>query len=106
MYVINLLLLQLIVVFIIDCSGIVDTIKRVISKILTKGKIESSNFSLPLFGCSLCMSHWVGLGYILITGNFSIALYATVCILSFFTPITKELLFIIKEFIIKIINKL
>lgn len=104
--VLNLFLLQLIVVFIVDCSGITDTIKSVISKFLTKGKIESTNFSLPLFGCSLCMSHWIGLGYLLITNHFAISLYALVCILSFFTPITKELLFIIKEFIIKLINKL
>lgn len=104
--VLNLFLLQLIVVFIVDCSGIVDTIKSILSRFLTKGKIDSTNFSLPLFGCSLCMSFHTGWIYLLITNNFTIPLFAMVCILSFFTPITKELLFIIKEFIIKLINKL
>jgi len=94
------------VVFIVDCSGITDTIKSVISRFLTKGKIESTNFSLPLFGCSLCMTFHTGWIYLLITNHFTIPLFALVCILSFFTPITKELLFIIKEFIIKQINKL
>lgn len=106
MYVIDLLLLQLIVVFIVDCSGITNTIKSALSKFLTKGKIESTNFSLPLFGCSLCMTFHTGWIYLLITNHFTIPLFALVCILSFFTPITKELLFIIKEFIIKQINKL
>lgn len=106
MCVTDLLLLQLIVVFIIDCSGIIDTIKSVISRFLTKGKINSTNFSLPLFGCSLCMFFHTGWIYLLITNHFTIPLFALVCILSFFTPITKELLFIIKEFIIKLINKL
>lgn len=104
--VLNLFLLQLIVVFIVDCSGIVDTIKSILSRFLTKGKINSTTFHLPLFGCSLCMSFHTGWIYLLITNNFTIPLFAMVCILSFFTPITKELLFIIKEFIIKLINKL
>lgn len=106
MYIIDLLLLQLIVVFIIDCSGIIDTIKRVISRFLTKGKIESTTFHLPLFGCSLCISFHIGWIYLLITNHFTISLFALVCILSFFTPITKELLFILKDGVIKLINKI
>lgn len=106
MYVIDLLLLQMIVVFIIDCSGITNTIKKALSKFLTKGQIESDTYHLPLIGCSLCVTFWIGLVYLLITNQFSIPLFALVCLLSFFTPITKDLLLSIRDLLIKLVNKL
>lgn len=95
--ILNLILLQIIIVFIIDLSGIVPHIKTFISSYLTNHKIKSSDFSFKPFDCSLCMMHWVGLIYIICIG-FTIPLYCLVCILSLFTaPMSNLLLTIIDK---------
>ena len=103
MQIIDLILLQLITVFIIDLSGGIESLKLFISSYLTKSKIKSTNFSFKPFDCSLCMMHWVGIIYLLFTG-FTIPLYALVCILSLLTPVTSNLLLYIRDSINKYIN--
>lgn len=103
MQVFDLILLQLITVFIIDLSGAVEHLKLFISSYLTKTKIKSTNFSLKPLDCSLCMMHWIGLIYLLFTG-FSIPLYALICILSLLTPVTSNLLLYIRDSLNKYIN--
>lgn len=93
----ELILLQIIIVFIIDLSGIIPHLKLFISSYLTKDKIKSSEFSFKPFDCSLCMMHWVGLIYIICVG-FTIPLYCVVCILALFTnPVSNALLTIIDK---------
>lgn len=103
--VLNLILIQFIVVFIIDLSGIIDTIKLLISKYLTKGKITSTNFNLPLIGCSLCMTFWTGLLYLILNQQFTIIYIAIVCFLAFTTMNTKDLLLTLKDKITRHINE-
>lgn len=105
MILLNLLLIQFIVVVIIDDSGVIDSIKRGISKLLTKGKIETTNFDLKPFSCSYCSNFWVGLIYLLCIGQFTIPHIAFVLLLSSFCPITLSLLNLAKDICIKIINK-
>ena len=102
----NLLFIQFIVVFIIDLSGFVDTMKAKLSSILTKGKIKSAGFRLRPFDCSLCAMFWAGLIYLLFTHQFTIPLIAYVCLLSVTTPITKDLYYTIQELITKLLNKI
>lgn len=99
-------MLQVIVVFIVDLSGVISSIKRGLSYLLTKGKIVSDSYSLPLIGCSLCLSYHLGWIYLLITNHFTIPLFTLVCILSFFTPVTKEILLFMKDGILKLINSI
>lgn len=101
---IDLILLQIIVVFLVDLSGAVTTLKHIISHFLTKGNIVSDNFSIPLLSCSLCCMFHTGWIYLLLTSSFTIFNFFIVCILSFFTPFTKELLIIIKDVLTKLIN--
>lgn len=96
----------MIVVFIIDLSGITNTIKRMISNLLTKKKITTDNYSLPLLGCSLCITFWSGLLYLVIIQQFNIVMISIVCLLSYITPVTKDVLLSIKEFLIKWVNKI
>ena len=104
--IINLILIQLIIVFIIDLSGAVDSLKLFISKILTKGKIQTTNFDLKPFTCSLCMTWWTGLIYLLICHSFTIPYIALVALLSFLTPLSSSILLLIKDLSIFLINKL
>lgn len=101
---INLLLLQLIVVFIVDISGVMDSIKYVISKLLTKGVIKTLNYRIKPFDCSLCMTFWVGLIYIIITHKITITYIAFICLLSALTTTVKDLWYTIIELITKLLN--
>ena len=105
MILLNLLLIQFIVVVIIDDSGVIDSIKRLISRTLTKGKIETTDFDLKPFSCSYCSNFWVGIIYLLCVGQFTIPYIAFVLLLSSFCPITLSLLNLAKDICIKLINK-
>lgn len=104
MQAINLLLIWFIVVYVIDLSGIVDSIKVLISKYLTKSKISTTSFSLAPFDCSLCMTHHMGLIYLICT-DFSFTYYALTCLLSFLSLPLSKLLFNIRDSINKTIDK-
>ena len=104
--IIDLIIIQLIIVFIIDLSGAVESFKLFISKILTKGKIQTTNFDLKPFTCSLCMTWWTGLIYLLICHSFTIPYIALVALLSYLTPLSSSILLLIKDLAIFLINKL
>lgn len=103
---IDLILIQIIVVLIVDISGFIDSFKSFISKTLTKGHIESSNYSLKPFDCGFCMNWWVGLIYLIITNQLSLEYITFILILSFLTTSTKEILLYIKDLISYLINRL
>lgn len=96
---INLLILQLIIVFIIDLSGFIeDGIEPMLAKFLKQRKVKLKK---P-FCCSLCMTTWIGLIYILIKGCFTIPMIGYVLLLAFLTPIANNLLIMVREALIKI----
>lgn len=97
----NLILIQIIVVIIIDISGVVEHVEGLIARMLSLKKV-----SIHLIECSFCVSHWIGLFYLLVTGSLSLKSYCFVLILSFFTTVTKELMYCVRDNIIKVINKL
>lgn len=102
---INLFLLTCIIVFIIDLSGFVDEmVKRLYYKYIKVGDYHTLIPKLKPLTCSLCLSFWVGLIYLLITSQFSILMIGYVCLLSFLTPIIGDILIMIKDVINKIIN--
>lgn len=102
----NLLFIQLILVFIIDISGFVETIKSKLSSFLTKGVIASTDYRIRPFDCSLCMMFWSGIIYLLFTHQFTFPLIAYVCLLSATTPLIKDIYYTLYDFIIKILKKI
>lgn len=70
---INILCLALVVIYIVDISGIVDSIKWALGRWLNikVGRLKPID-------CSLCMTWWVGLIYIIAAGEFSI--YTLLCV--------------------------
>lgn len=104
--IIDLILIQLIIVFLIDLSGAITSLKLFISKYLTRGKIVSSDFSLKPFDCSLCMTHWCCLLYLIIFKELSLVTYSITCVLAFFSPITNDILLSMKDLMYFIINKI
>ena len=102
---INLFILTCIIVFIIDLSGFVDEmVKRLYYKYIKVGDYHTLIPKLKPLTCSLCLSFWVGLIYLLITLQFTIIMIGYVCLLSFLTPIIGDILVMIKDALNKIIN--
>lgn len=103
--VIDLLFITVVVVFIIDLSGVITKIKHLISLILTNGKIIKDNYSIKPFDCSLCMTFWIGLIYISLV-KFTLLNLCLVCLFAFFTTVIKDILYLLKDIIIILINKI
>lgn len=106
MTIINLILIQLIVVFIIDLSGVMKSFKHFISRWLTKGNVTSDNYSLKPIDCSLCMTWWSGLFYLAITHTFTLPMIAFVGLLAFLTPVSNDLLLTTKDLLTWILNQI
>lgn len=100
----NMFLIVVFTICVVDLSGFVDSFKSGIKYILTKGKFSNSAYSLKPFDCSLCMSFWLQMAYLLYCGEFSI-LSMTIGILFSINTITiKSFLELIRDLIITIIN--
>ena len=98
---IKLFYLTLIVVFIIDISGIIESIENFLSKIL-KGKVRIKK---P-FSCSLCMTWWIGLGYIIYFNQFTLINICAVALFAYLTNIISSLLIFLRELLLSLIGKL
>ena len=103
---INLILINLAVVFLIDQSGFINEFKSWLKKLLTKGKMKDSNYSLKPFDCSLCITFWTSLIYLLITNGLTIESFALVCLSAWLTTFTNDIYIVVKEMWTKLINKI
>lgn len=98
--------LATIVVNIVDISDFPYSVKKVISYVLTKGKMTSTDFRLHLIDCSWCISSWANLIYLVCVGKFTIPFIAATFIIATLTPVIKDLIILMKDLIIKAINKI
>lgn len=106
---IDLLLLTIIICFIIDISGFInDGIKPLIAKIINRNsniKINPESINIPKpFSCSLCLTFWSGLIYLLFTHNFTIPYIALVSFLSLISSNISGFLFVVKDILALIEN--
>ena len=93
--------LTVIVVIIIDISGFIDSIKAFVGKVL-----GINNVNLKPLDCSFCLNWWVSLGYLVITNQLSLTAIMVTLLLSTMTPIIKDAIYLIRDFLGKIISKL
>ena len=106
MTMIDLILINLITVFIIDQSGVVDSFKSIMKSILTKGKMKDPDYSLKPFDCSLCMTFWLSLIYLFITNHISVSYFAFACLNSYMAQYTNDLFIVFKHFWSIMIDKI
>ena len=92
--------LTVIVVIIVDISGFIDSIKTLIGKVL-----GINNVSLKPFDCSFCMNFWVSIAYLVITNELTITAVMVALLLSTMTPVIQDLIYLIRDFLGKIISK-
>ena len=91
--ILNILLIAIITVIIIDLSGFIQSLESGLSKWL---RIPNVHIPRP-WSCSFCMCHHLSLIYIILTGHFSLAAWALIFLISYMTPIIKDILIFIKD---------
>ena len=102
----DLFLIAVIVVIIIDISGITLSIKSGIKRLLTRGRMSDPNYSLKPLDCSFCMTFWTGLVWLLVTHSFSLWMLTYLLLLCVMTPVIRDVIILVRELFIKIIKKL
>ena len=96
----DLALITLIVVYLVDLSGGVSSLKQFIWKHCLDGKGRYPySFRLRPLDCSLCLTWWTGLVYLWITQEFSLENVALVAMFSYFTSQLASLLRLVSEMI-------
>lgn len=90
----DLIIIQFLCVFVLDFSGAVDEFLTPIAKWITGAKI--GRLGKP-WSCSLCMTFWIGLLYLIITGHFTFPYVAAVAGLAALTPVTLDLMHLVKD---------
>lgn len=105
MFYINVLCVAVICVCFCDIFQVWDNITAEIMYWITKGKIRKP-FQIKVFQCSLCLSHHINVIIMFLMSCVSLPNYLYIVILSFFTPIIKNILLTVEEKIINLLNKL
>jgi len=97
--IVNLILIAVIAVIIIDMSGIVPSIRAAVARFLTKhGRpTAAENVRIKPFDCSLCMTFWVGLGFMIGSRSFSLCGLAVLCLVALSTTIIDDLLTLVMD---------
>lgn len=99
----NMLLISIIICFIIDCSGLMHSLKTLLSSIIsTKLKISADDIRIPFISCSLCSVFWTNIIYLFITNSFSLPNLTIVCLLALFASNISGLLMTIKDYLAKL----
>lgn len=104
--ILDLIYLTLIVCFIVDLSGFVDVFKEWLYYFLKGRKTPYKEYSFKPFDCSLCMTWWSGIVYLLFTGNLSVQNIFVVALFAYSAEIFSEFMYTIKHFFIYVIDKL
>ena len=99
--IIDIILVALVTIYIVDLSGFTETWLSILSHYKNRKITE-----LKPFSCSLCMVWWVCLIYAAIVGNLTIPVVALIALLSLLSVPCGQLLILIREAILKVINKL
>lgn len=103
---INCIWITLITVIVIDQTDVVSHLKRLISRILTKGKSNNDNYELKPIDCSLCTSFWLNLIYLFIAGLIGFFPIVFILALAILTPVINEIITLIINILHKLINEI
>ena len=104
-FVLNTLFITVTIVLIIDISGFIENLKRLIFRLLNGKSVKYKDFNLKPIDCSFCLSFWVNLIF-LIANGFSFWGLLLILIFSWSTVYIKELFFLFDSWILWLINKL
>lgn len=106
MTILNLFIISTIWVLILDLCGFALTIDKLLYKIFYKGRVFRDDAHFPPFDCSLCMTFWAGLAYLLIAHTLTIPYLAFLLLFAWLTTTERDILIFIKDLITKVLNLL
>lgn len=95
--ILNIFLISVICVIIIDCTDIIDTIKHCIWKFAFKDTKPYKDFPLKPFSCSLCMTWWTSLTYLIISHHITLPYITFSLFAAYMTPLINTSLIFVKE---------
>lgn len=104
-FVLNAFFVTVIIVLIVDVSGFVENLKRLIFRWLNGKGVKYRDFDLKPIDCSFCLSFWVNLIFLVVSG-FSIWGLLVILIFSWSTIYIRELFLLLDGWIIWMIQKL
>lgn len=104
-FVLNAFIITVISVIIIDISGFVDNVKRLVFRLLNGKEVKYKEFNFKPFDCSFCFSFWVNLIFLIVSG-FSFWGLLVILIFSWTTVYIKEMFLLLDAWILWLINKL
>ena len=100
----NMFMLTFLIVFVVDISGFVNTLKMQLWSFLKGRGVSYRDFPLKPFDCSLCMTWWAGLLYIIMTGCFSLGSICIVALMALMTDVIYEFVMTIKDLLIRMLR--
>ena len=101
----ELLMITIIVVYIIDLSGAINSIKYGIWKWL-RGNKPYKEYQFKPFDCSLCMSFWIGLIWLFLSHSMSLKYIMILCLFSYLSDVIGDILRLIKDILITLMSKI
>ena len=106
-----LFLIALMVVYVYDVTGFPQAMLRVLWRYAYKTKPFPDNLSwedihplLKIFECSLCATWWITLIVSICCGWWSLPIMAYCMLLSYLTPIFKDVMFLVRDFVARMID--
>lgn len=102
--ILNLFFISLIWTLILDLCGFSLTVDKLLYKIFYKGRAWRDDAHFPPFDCSLCMTWWTGLLFLLLNHSLTIFYIMILLVFAWSTTIQKDLLITVKDLIIKLVD--
>ena len=99
----DIVLIAVIYVFGIDVCGFWQTLSSGLKRLMTGGRMHQP-FDLKPFSCSLCMTFWTGIVYLLATHALTIGHLAYVCLVAMLTPRIYDLLLVVSDLLAALFN--
>lgn len=101
----DILLIAAVWVFVLDVSGFWNEASAIVKGWITGGHIKTP-FTFKPFSCSLCMTFWTGIVYLIVQHSVTLPLLAWVCLCSMLTPRIADLLNTFSDLLAKIFTKI
>ena len=101
--ILEILLLSIVIIYGNTISGFGATLQDKIWQMWLFPKYPKSILDKPFF-CSLCLTFWVGLGWLLYREEFTLINVVLVCGISYLTDVTESVIRLIKDYLIKILD--
>ena len=106
MVILNLFIISIIWVLILDLSGFARTIDKLFYKIFYPGRPFREDAHFKPFDCSLCMTWWSCLIYLIAVNALTLPYIALSLLFAWLTTIEKDIFIMVKDMVTKLIDLL